>query len=57
MKTTTCLSAGRKYGLRFVKKLSMHVQVPGIVAMGKDKQKGCNASWCGQQPLLFSVAL
>jgi len=56
-KTTTFLSAGCKYGLRFVKNLSTHVQVHGVVAMGKDKQQGCNASYCWQQPLLFSVEL
>ena len=56
-KTTTFLSAGRKYGLRFVKKLCTHVQVLGVVAMGKDEQKGCNASYCWQQLLLFSVEL
>jgi len=55
-KTTTFLSAGRKYGLRFVKKLFTHVQVLGVVAMGKEQQ-GCNASYCWQQPLLFSVEL
>jgi len=32
-KTTTFLSAGCKYGLRFVQKLCMHVQVLGVVAM------------------------
>jgi len=56
-KTTTFLSAGCKYGLRFAKNLSTHVQVHGVVAMGKDKQQGCNASYCWQQPLLFSVEL
>jgi len=54
-KTTTFLSAGRKYGLRFVIKLCTHVQVLGVVAMGKDERQGCNASYCWQQPLLFSV--
>jgi len=49
-KTTTFLSAGRKYGLRFVKKLCTHVQVLGVVAMGKDKREACNASYCWQQP-------
>jgi len=56
-KTPTFLSAGRKYGLRFVKKLCMLVQVPGVVAMGKDERQGCNVSYCWQQPLLFSVEL
>jgi len=56
-KNTTFLSAGRKYGLRFVKKLCTHVQVLGIVAMGKDEQQWCNASYFWQQPLLFSVEL
>jgi len=56
-KKATFLSAGRKYGLRFVKKLCMHVQVLGVVAMGKDERQGCNASYCWQQPLLFSVEL
>jgi len=56
-KATTFLSAGRKYGLRFVKKLCTHVQVLGVFAMGKDEQQRCNASYCWQQPLLFSVAL
>jgi len=54
---TTTLSAGRKYGLRFVKKLCTHVQVLGVVAMGKDERQGCNASYCWQKPLLFSVEL
>ena len=35
-KTTTFLPAGRKYGLRFVKKLCTHVQVLGVVAIRKD---------------------
>jgi len=52
---TTFLSAGCKYGLRFLKKLCTHVQVLGVVVMGKDKRQGCNASYCWQQPLLFSV--
>jgi len=56
-KTTTFLSAGRKYGLRFVKKLCTHVQVLCVVAMGKDKRQGCIVSYCCQQPLLFSVEL
>jgi len=38
-KTTTFLSAGCKYGLRFDKKLCTHVQVLGGVAMGKDEGK------------------
>ena len=40
-----------------MKKLCTHVQVLGIVAMVKDEQQGCNASYCCQQPLLFSVKL
>jgi len=56
-KTTAFLSAGRKYGLRFVKKLCTYVQVLGVVVMGKDERQGCNASYCGQQPLFFSVEL
>jgi len=56
-KTTTFLSAGRTYGLRFVKNLCTHVQVLGVVAMGKDERQGYNASYCWQQPLLFSVEL
>jgi len=56
-KTTTFLSAGRKYSLRFVKKLCIHVQVLGVVAMGKDERQGCNAIYCWQQPLLFCVEL
>ena len=56
-KTTTFLSAGHKYGLRFVKKSCTHMQVLGVVAMGKDEQQGCNVSYCWQQPLLFSVEL
>jgi len=56
-KTTTFLPAGRKYGLRFVKKLCTHVQVLGVVAMGKDERQERNASYCWQQPLLFSVEL
>jgi len=35
----------------------MHVQVLGVVAMGKDEQQGYNASYCWQQLLLFSVDL
>jgi len=53
----TFLSAGCKYGLRFLKKLCTHVHVPGVVAMGKDERQGCNASYCSQQSLLFSVEL
>jgi len=54
-KATTFLSAGRKYGLRFMKKLCTHVQVLGVVALGKDERQGCNPSYCWQQPLVFSV--
>jgi len=54
-KTTTFLSAGPKYGLRFVKKLCTHIQVLGVVAMGKVERQECNVSYCWQQPLLFSV--
>jgi len=32
--------------LRFVKKLCTHVQVLGVVAMGKDERQGCNVSYC-----------
>jgi len=39
-KTPTFLSAGRKYGLRFVKKLCMQVQVLGVVAMVRTSSKG-----------------
>jgi len=39
-KVPTFLSAGPKYGLRFVKKLCTHVQVLGVAAMGKNKQQG-----------------
>jgi len=56
-KTTTFLSLGHKYGLRFVKKLCTHVQVLGVVAMRKDERQGCSASYCWQQPFLFSVEL
>jgi len=56
-KATTFLSAGHKYGLRFVKKLCTHVPVLGVVAMGKDEWQGYNASYCWQQRLLFSVEL
>jgi len=55
-KITTFLSAGPKYGFRYVKKLCTHVQVLSVVAMGKDEQQGCDASYCWQQ-LLFSVEL
>jgi len=34
-KTTTFLSAGRKYGFGFAKKLCTHIQVLGVVVMGK----------------------
>jgi len=44
----TFLSAGRKYGLRFVKKLCTHVQVLGVVAIGKDERQGCNVSYSWQ---------
>ena len=39
-KTPTFLSAGCKYGLRFLKKLCTHVQVLGVAAMGKNEQQG-----------------
>ena len=52
-KTPTFLSAGRKYGLRFLKMLCTHVQMLGVVAMGKDEGQGCNASYCWQQ--LYSL--
>jgi len=45
-KSTTFLSAGRKYGLSLVEKLCTHVQVLGVVAMVKDKRQGCNVSYC-----------
>jgi len=35
----------------------MHVQVLGVVAIGKDERQGCNASYCWQELLLFSVEL
>jgi len=56
-KTPTFLSAGRKYGLRFVKKLCTHVQVLGVVAMMKNERQGCNVSYYWQQLLLSSVEL
>ena len=56
-KTPTFLSAGPKYGLRFVKKLCTHVQVLGVVAMVKNEQQGCNVSVCWQDLLLSSVEL
>jgi len=56
-KTQTFLSAGRKYGLRFVKKLCTHVQVLGVFVMVKDERQGCNVSYCWQQLLLSSVEL
>jgi len=56
-KTTTCLSADRKYVLRFVKKLCTHVQVLGVVAMVKDERQGCNESNCWQQLLLSCIGL
>ena len=56
-KTPAFSSAGPKYVLRFVKKLCMHVQVLGVVAMTKDEGQGCNASYCWQDLLLLSVEL
>ena len=56
-KTPTFLSAVRKYGLRFVKKLCTHVQVLGVVAMVKDERQGCNVSHCWQRLLLSCVGL
>ena len=56
-KTPTFVSAGRKYGLGFVKKLCTHVQVLGIVAMVKNEGQGCNVSYCWQGVLLSSVEL
>ena len=56
-KTPTFLSAGRKYGLRFVKKLCTHVEVLGVVAMLKNERQGCNVSYCWQDLLLSSVEL
>jgi len=56
-KTPTFLSAGRKYGLRFVKKLCTHVQVLGVVAMVKKERQGCNVRYCWQDFLLSSVEL
>ena len=53
--TPTFLSAGPKYVLRFLKKLCTHVQMLGVVAMGKDEGQGCNANYSWQQ--LFSVEL
>ena len=47
------LSAGRKYGLRLLKKLCTHVQVLGVVAMGKGEGKECNANYSWQQ--LYSL--
>jgi len=44
-KTTTFLSTGHKYGLRYVKKLCTHVQVLGVIAMGKDEGQGCSVWW------------
>jgi len=52
-KTPTVLSAGPKYGLRFVKKLCTRVLVLGVVVMGKDEGHGCNVSYCWQDLLLF----
>jgi len=56
-KTPTFLLAGRKYVLRFVKKLCTHVQVLGVVAMVKNERQGCNVSYCWQDLLLSSVEL
>jgi len=44
-KTTTFLSAGCKYGLKFVEKLCTHVQVLSVVAMVKNERQGCNTSF------------
>ena len=49
-RTTTFLSAGRKYGLRFVKKLCTHIQVLGVVAMVKDERQGLQS-----EPLLAAT--
>ena len=56
-KFVTFLSAVCKYGLRFVKQLCLHVQVLGVVAIGKDERQVYNTSYCWQQPLEFSVEL
>ena len=56
-KTPTFWSAGREYGLRFVKKLCTHVQVLCVVAMVKDERQGCSVSHCWQQLLLSCVEL
>ena len=56
-KTPTFLSAGPKYGLRFVKRLCTHVQVLWVLAMAKDEQQGCNVSHYWQQLLLSYVEL
>jgi len=56
-KNPTFLSAGRKYDLRFVKKLCTHVQVLCVVAIVKDERQGCNLSYCWQQLLLSSDEL
>jgi len=29
-----------------VKKLGTHVQVLGVIEMGKDERQGCNVSYC-----------
>ena len=52
-KTPTFLSAGRKHGLRLLKKLCTHVQVLGVVAMGKGDGQECNANYSWQQ--LYSL--
>ena len=52
-KTPTFLSAGRKYGLRLLKKLCTHVQVLGVVAMVKGEGQECNANYSWQQ--LYSL--
>jgi len=54
-KTTTFLSAGHKYGLRFVKKLCTHIQVLGIVAMGRTSSKGAMRAIVGSK--LYSSLL
>jgi len=54
-KNATFLSDSHKYGLRFVKKICMHVQVLGVVAMVKDERQGCSVSHCWQQLFLSCV--
>ena len=59
-KTPTFLSAGRKYGLRFVKKFCTHVQVLGVVPMVKNERQGYNVTIDGRIfycPLLNSKSL